>query len=60
MQARADLVRRVLASRGIEVPDDFPANVPAFAESSDDAVVEAALACESESDFRACLRPHNP
>ena len=60
VQARADMVRRILLSRGIEVPDDFPADLPTFAESSDDAVVDAALTCESESDFRARLRPHNP
>ena len=60
VQARADMVRRILLSRSIEVPDDFPASVPAFAESSDDAVVDAALACDSKSDFRARLHPHIP
>ena len=54
------MVRRILLSRGIEVPDDFPADLPTFAESSDDAVIDAALTCESESDFRARLRPHRP
>ena len=56
LHSRAAMVRRILLSRGIEVAYDFPANVPAYSESSDDAVVDAALACESETDFRARLR----
>ena len=45
--ARAGMVRRKLLSRDIEVSDDFPANVPAFADSSEDAIVTAPLACEN-------------
>ena len=55
--SRADMVRRILLSRGIEIADDFPANVPAFADATDDAVVSAALACRSENDFRVRLLP---
>lgn len=54
--ARAGMVRRILLSRDIEVSDDFPADVPAFADSTEDAIVTAALACESEADFEARLR----
>ena len=59
-RSRSDMVRRILLSRGIEITEDFPANVPAFAEATDDAVVSAALACGSESDFRTRLRPRKP
>ena len=55
MEARAGMARRILLSRGVEVSDDFPANVPAFAGASEDRIVTAALACESETDFRTRL-----
>ena len=54
--ARVGMARRILLSRGIEVSDDFPAGVPAFTDSSEDAIVTAALACESEADFEARLQ----
>ena len=38
------MVRRILLARDIEIPGDFPASVPAFAEATEDAVVDAALA----------------
>ena len=47
------MVRQMLSARGIEVSEGFPAGVPGFAESPQAAVVAAALACESEQDFRA-------
>ena len=50
------MARQILRARGIEVSAEFPAGVPALHESSDDAVVAAALACESEEDFQARLR----
>ena len=56
LEVRTRLVRRMLLSRGIEIPDGFPANAPAFAGASEDAIVNAALACESERDFETRLR----
>ena len=55
MEARAGMARRILLSRGVEVSDDFPANLPAFAGASEDRIVNAALACASETDFRTRL-----
>ena len=55
VKGRAKTVRQILRSRGIEVPAGFPADVPAFEESPEDAVVAAALACRNEEDFRARL-----
>ena len=52
-EARAGIVRRMLLSRGIEVSDGLPAGL--IAECSEDAIVTAALACESEADFLARL-----
>ena len=54
-KGRAKMVRQILRSRGIEVSAGFPADVPAFEDSPEDAVVAAALACRSEEDFRARL-----
>ena len=51
MQAR--MVRQMLLSRGIEVSEGFPLNVPGFGESPEAAIVAAAFACDSERDFRA-------
>ena len=56
MQARAETVRQVLLSRGIEVSAGFPADLPGFAESSGEVVVAAALACATEADFQARIR----
>ena len=56
VEARAGMARRMLLSRGVEISEDFPANVPAFADSPEEAIVTAALACESETDFQARLR----
>ena len=57
-RVRARMVRRMLLSRGIEVSDGFPSNVPGFGESPEAAIVAAALACDSEQDFHACIRGH--
>ena len=56
-EGRAKTVRQILRSRGIEVSSGFPADAPGFDQSPEDAVVSAALACRSEEDFRARLRP---
>ena len=48
----ARVVRQILITRGIEVSEEFPANMPNFAEASEEAAINAALACDSEVDFR--------
>ena len=50
-EGRAKTVRQILLSRGFEVSPGFPADVPGFAESPEDVVVAAALACAGERDF---------
>ncbi len=55
-ESRVKMARQILRSRGIEVSAGFPAGAPALHESSDDEVVAAALACDSEEDFQARLR----
>ena len=54
-EGRAEMARQILRSRGIEISTGFPADLPAFHESSEEAVA-AALACESEEDFLTRLR----
>ncbi len=55
-RGRAAMVCAMLASRGIDVSQAFPANVPGFDESPAALVVAAALHCESEQDFRKRIR----
>ena len=55
-EVRAEMALRMLRSRGIEVSAGFPADLPAFHGSSEEAVVAAALACEDEGDFEGRLR----
>ena len=55
-EGRAKTVRELLRLRGIAVSEAFPANAPGFAEAPEEAVAAAALACESEEDFRARIR----
>ena len=52
-EGRAAMVRQMLLSRGIEVSEGFPGDMPGFAVLPEVAVVTAALACKSEDDFRA-------
>ena len=52
-EGRAGMVRAMLSSRGIGCSEDFPADVPGLAESPEAVIVAAALACDSERDFRA-------
>ncbi|MDD9983805.1 MAG: hypothetical protein OXU81_21020, partial [Gammaproteobacteria bacterium] len=52
-EGRAEMVRQMLLSRGIEVSEGFPADVPGFAGLSEAAIVAAALDCDSERDFNA-------
>ena len=51
-EGRAKTIRRCVLARGIEVSAGFPADVPGFADTSEEAAVAAALACGSERDFR--------
>ena len=51
----AAAVLQILHSRGIAVSEGFPGNVPEFAEATE-AVVQAALACANEEDFRTRLQ----
>ena len=55
-ESRAKTVRELLRLRGIAVSEAFPANVPGFAEAPEEAIAAAALACDSEEDFRARIR----
>ena len=55
-ESRVKMARQILRARGIEVSAGFPAGAPALHESSDDEVVAAAIACDSEEDFQARLR----
>ena len=55
-ESRARMARQILLLRGIEVSAGFLAGGAAFADWSEDAVVAAALACESEADFLARLQ----
>ena len=57
-EGRAGMVRAMLSSRGIGFSEDFPADVPGFAESPEAVIVAAAFACDSEQDFRARVRGH--
>ena len=54
-EGRAEMVRQMLLSRGIEVSEGFPADASVFAGLSEAAIVAAALACDSERDFNARL-----
>ena len=56
-EGRAEMARQMLLSRGIEVSEGFPADVPAFAGLSEAAIVAVALACDSERDFNARIAP---
>ena len=58
VEARLGMVRQILRSRGVGVSDGFPAGV--LSECSEDTIVAAALACESEADFLARLRGSSP
>ena len=56
VRGRARMVRQMLSSRGIEVSEGFPLNVPGFAESPEAAIVAAAFACDSEREFHTRIR----
>ena len=55
-EGRAKTIRQILLSRGLAVSAGFPADAPGFAELPEDEAVAAALACDSEADFRKRIR----
>ena len=54
-EARAEMVRQMLRSRGIEVSQDFPAGAAALATVSEAVLVAAAFACTDQADFLDAL-----
>ena len=56
-KGRLGTIRRILRSRGIAISDGFDAVMSDLAERTDETLVDTALACESEADFLARLRP---
>ena len=56
VEARAQMVRQILRSRGIAVSAGFAAEAEAFAAASEEALLTAALGCTDEADFLAALR----
>ena len=55
-EARAQMVRQILRSRGIEVSARFGTATEAFAAASEEALLTAALGCTDEAEFLATLR----
>ena len=53
-KARAEMIRQILVSRGIEVSAWFLADA-AFATAPEDVLISAALACEDEAAFRTAI-----
>ena len=56
VEGRAQMVRQILRSRGIEVAEGFPADAEAFAAASEEVLLAAAFACTNDADFLAALR----
>ena len=55
-EGRAEMVRQILRSRGIEVSAKFDTAAEAFAAASGEALLAAAVGCADEADFLAALR----
>ena len=55
-EGRAQMVRQILRSRGIEVSARFPTATEAFAAASEEALLAAALGCADEAEFLVALR----
>ena len=55
-EGKAKTVREPLRLRGVAVSEGFPMNAPGFAEAPEEVSAAAALACDSEEDFRARIR----
>ena len=54
-EGRAEMVRQILLSRGIEVAERFPADAAAFAAASEQVLLAAAFACADEQEFNDLL-----
>ncbi|MDD9987496.1 MAG: Uma2 family endonuclease [Spirochaetaceae bacterium] len=54
-EARAEMVRQILRSRGIEVSAGFPGDAAAFAAATEAVLLAAAFACTDQADFLAAL-----
>ena len=54
-EARAEMVRQILRSRGIEVSTGFPGDATALAAATEAVLVAAAFACTDQADFLAAL-----
>ena len=54
-EARAEMVRQILRSRGIEVSEGFPGDAAAFAAATEAVLLAAAFACTDQADFLAAL-----
>ena len=52
---RAELVRHLMAGRGLRVSGRFPLDVPHLADAELKDVADAAMHCSNEADFRALL-----
>ncbi|MDE0220708.1 MAG: Uma2 family endonuclease [Spirochaetaceae bacterium] len=54
-EARAEMVRQILRSRGIEVSAGFPGDAAAFAAATEAVLLAGAFACTDQADFLAAL-----
>ena len=54
-RGRAEMVRQILRSRGIEVSEEFPGDATALAAATEAALLTAAFACTDQTDFLAAL-----
>ena len=55
-EGQAQMARQILERRGIAVSPTFPADIPNLADVPTDALLDAAMDCASEQDFRARLQ----
>ena len=55
IESLAASVRQVLRTRGIDVSEHFPTDVPGFAAATEETAINAALGCDNEADFRVRL-----
>ena len=52
----AAAVLQIFRSRGIEVSEGFPSNAPEFAKTPQAAIIQAALTCANEGEFRKLIQ----
>ena len=56
MEGLATAVLQIFRSRGMEVSEGFPGNAPEFAKTPQAALIQAALTCADEGDFRKLIQ----